>query len=71
VLDLAKTEQVVVCHDKLRAVGARFCQPERSGARFGHDKMKAVGLDLAKAGDRRWSAVTKRRRWGSIWQKMG
>jgi len=32
----------------------------------GRDKMKAVGLDLAKAGDRRWSAVTKRRRWGSF-----
>jgi len=69
VLDLAKTEQVVVCHDKPRAVGARFCQPEHSGARFG------------KNGGKWQLAVTKQRRWGlflpnraskcSIWQKRG
>src|SRR6266511_6211278 len=69
VLDLAKTGQVVVRHDKPRAVGARFCQPEHSGARFG------------KNGGKWQLAVTKRRRWGlflpnraskcSIWQKWG
>ena len=59
----------MVCHDKPRAVGARFCQPEHSGARFG------------KNGGKWQLAVTKQRRWGlflpnraskcSIWQKRG
>ena len=42
-----------------RAPGCSIWQKQGQEV-VGHDKMKVVGLDLAKVGDRRWSAVFDR-----------